>query len=196
MEGTCVSKSYRIHFRTCAAFALYQRPIPYNQEPIAQYAGSVDRAKRFHKDALGASARLNAASFESSPAGRQVISAKTGVNVRLVFPLDIASNAGVAFALVLLSMSNTAALGELQCDQESTLGASHIRRARASQNGVNHSSVDEKCRVVISQFVEAVTARQAAATCQNSVSRERALRIIDAEIETFNDLIGEQSCGQ
>ena len=38
--------------------------------------------------------------------------------------------------------------------------------------------------------------RQAAATCQNSVSRERALRIIDAEIETFNDRIGEQSCGQ
>src|SRR5882757_5256392 len=110
--------------------------MPNNQEPIAQYAGSIDRAKRFHKDALGASARLNAASFVSSPAGRQVISAKTGVNVKFVFPLDIASNAGVAFALVLLSMSNTAALGALQCDQESTLGASHIRRARASQNGV------------------------------------------------------------
>ncbi len=79
-------------------------------------------------------------------------------------------------------------------DQDSTLGAS--RRTRASQNSVNHSSVDEKCRVVISQFVEAVTARQAAATRQNGVSRECALRIIDAEIETLNDRIGEQSCGQ
>jgi hypothetical protein len=97
--------------------------------------------------------------------------------------------------LLLLSMSNTAALGTSECDQESTLSASHIRRVRASQNGGNHSSVDEKCRVVISQFVEAVTARQAAATCQNSVSREPALRIIDAEIETLNDRIGEQSCG-
>jgi hypothetical protein len=115
--------------------------------------------------------------------------------VRFVFPSDIASNAGVAIALLLLSMSNTAALGASECDQESTLGASHIRRARASQNSVNHSSVDEKCRVVISQFVEAVMARQAAATCQNSASRERVLRIIDAEIETFNDRIGEQSCG-
>ena len=121
---------------------------------------------------------------------------RPGDNVRFTFPSDIASNAGVAFALLLLSMSNTAALGASECDQESTLGASHIRRARASQNSVSHSSVDEKCRVVISQFVEAVTARQAAATCQNSVSRERALRIIDAEIETFNDRIGEQSCGQ
>jgi hypothetical protein len=121
---------------------------------------------------------------------------KPGDNVRFAFPSDIASNAGVAFALLLLSMSSTAALGASECDQESTLGAPRIRRARASQNSVSHSPVDEKCRVVISQFVEAVTARQAAATCQNSVSRERALRIIDAEIETINDLIGQQSCGQ
>ena len=116
--------------------------------------------------------------------------------MRFAIPSDIVLNAGVAFAILLLSMSSTAALGAPDCDQESTLGASHIRRARASQNSVSHSSVDEKCRVVISQFVEAVTARQAAATCQNSVSRERALRIIDAEIETLNDRIGEQSCGQ
>ena len=121
---------------------------------------------------------------------------RPGDNVRFVSPSDIASNAGVVFALLLLSISNTAALGASECDRDSTLGAPHIRRARVSQNSVNHSSVDEKCRVVISQFVEAVTARQAAATCQNSVSRERALRIIDAEIETFNDRIGEQSCGQ
>jgi len=93
-------------------------------------------------------------------------------------------------------MSTAAALGASECGQELTLDASHIRRARASQSGVGHSSVDEKCRIVVSKFVEAVTARQAAATCQNSVSRERALRIIDAEIEAFNDLIGELSCGQ
>ena len=93
-------------------------------------------------------------------------------------------------------MSNTAALGASECDQDPTLSDSHARRARALQNIVNHSSIDEKCRVVISQFVEAITARQAAATCQNGVSRERALKIIDAEIETFNDRIGEQSCGQ
>jgi hypothetical protein len=120
---------------------------------------------------------------------------RPGDNMKFGFPSDMASNAGVAFALLLLSMSTTAALGASECDQESALSASHIRRARASQSSGNHSSVDEKCRVVISQFVEAVTARQAATTCQNSVSRERALRFIDAEIETFNDRIGEQSCG-
>jgi hypothetical protein len=116
--------------------------------------------------------------------------------VKLALPSEIASNAGVAFVLLLLSMSNTAALGASECDQDPTLGDSHTRRARALRSIVNQSSGDEKCRIVISQFVEAVTARQAAATCQNGVSRERALKFIDAEIEAFNDRIGEQSCGQ
>jgi hypothetical protein len=39
---------------------LYQRLMPDNQEPIARYVGSVDRATRFHKDALGVSAQLSA----------------------------------------------------------------------------------------------------------------------------------------
>lgn len=109
---------------------------------------------------------------------------------------DIASLGGPAFALLLLSLSNAAALGAAQCDQDSTLAASHLRRARASQNSMDHSAVDKNCRVVIAQFVEAVAARQAAATCQDSVGRQRALKVIDAEIETFNDRIAGQSCGQ
>ena len=116
--------------------------------------------------------------------------------MRFAFPFDTASLAGSAFALLLLSMSNTAALSAPECDPKSTLGATHIRRARASQNSIGGSTVDENCRVVIAQFVEAVTARQAAATCQNSVSRERALKAIEAEIEIFNGRIAEQSCGQ
>jgi len=112
------------------------------------------------------------------------------------FPcLHIPSLGGWAFALIVQSLSNTAALAA-QCDQESTLASSQIRRARASQNSIAHSAVDENCRVVIAQFVEAVTARQAAATCQDSMDRQRALRVIDAEIETFNDRIAEQWCGQ
>jgi hypothetical protein len=109
---------------------------------------------------------------------------------------DIASLGGPAFAILLLSLSNAAALGAAQCDQESTIASSQLGRARASQNSMVHSNVDEKCRVVIAQFVEAVTARQAAATCQDSVGGQRALRVIDAEIEKFNDSIAEQSCGQ
>lgn len=61
---------------------------------------------------------------------------------------------------------------------------------------MDRPAVDDNCRVVIAQFLEAVTARQAAATCQDSVGRQRALKAIDTEIETFNDRIAEQSCGQ
>jgi hypothetical protein len=121
---------------------------------------------------------------------------ENGGNMRFTSLPDIASLGGPAFALLLLSLSNAAALGAAQCDQDSTLAASHLRRARASQNSMDHSAVDKNCRVVIAQFVEAVTARQAAATCQDSVGRQRALKVIDAEIETFNDRIAEQSCGQ
>jgi hypothetical protein len=121
---------------------------------------------------------------------------RDGDNMTLTFLFDIASLGRSAFALLLLSVSNTVALSASQCDQDSTLGASQLRRARASQNSVDRSALNENCRVVITQFVEAVTARQAAATCQDDVSRQRALKVIDAEIQTFNDRIAEQSCGQ
>jgi hypothetical protein len=121
---------------------------------------------------------------------------ENGGNMRITCYPDIATLGGPAFALLLLSLSNAAALGAAQCDQESTLASAQLRRARASQNSMVVSAADDKCRVVIAQFVEAVTARQAAATCQDSVGRQRALKVIDAEIETFNDRIAEQSCGQ
>ena len=121
--------------------------------------------------------------------------AKDGDNMRLPVPFGIASLGGSAFALLLLSLSNTAAFSASQCDQESTAGASHLLRARASQNSMGHAAGDQNCRVVIAQFVEAVTARQAAATCQDGASR-RTLEMLDAEIRTFNERIAEQSCGQ
>jgi hypothetical protein len=130
------------------------------------------------------------ASFPEATKGKE-----NGGNMTITCYPDIASLGGPAFALLLLSLSNATALGAAQCDQESTLASSQLRRARASQDSMV-SAADDQCRVVIAQFVEAVTARQAAATCQDSVGRQRALKVIDAEIETFNDRIAEQSCGQ
>lgn len=102
----------------------------------------------------------------------------------------------VFVALFFLSLFTTGVLSAPQCDQESTLAASHLRRARASHNSMIRSAADEKCRLVLAQFVEAVAAREAAATCQDSASRQIALKLIDAEIATFNDRIAEQSCVQ
>jgi hypothetical protein len=55
---------------------------------------------------------------------------------------------------------------------------------------------DENCLAYFKQFVEAVAARQAAVTCQDDIGRQRALEILDAEIQLFNDRIAEHSCQQ
>ena len=96
----------------------------------------------------------------------------------------------------LLLLPTTATLGASQCDQTSIAVASHLRLARASQSSMDHVANVETCRAYFTQFVEAVTARQAAATCQDGVGRQRALENLDVEIQLFNDRIAEQSCGQ
>jgi hypothetical protein len=101
-----------------------------------------------------------------------------------------------AVLVALLLLPTTAVFSASQCDQASTAAASQLRLARASQNSMDHSAHNENCDTVIKQFVDAVTARQAAATCEDSVSRQRALKILDAQIETFNERIADQSCGQ
>ena len=96
----------------------------------------------------------------------------------------------------LLLLPATATLGASQCDQTSTAVASHLRLARASRSSTDHVANVENCRAYFKQFVEAVIARQAAATCEEGVRRQRALENIDVEIQLFNDRIAEQSCGQ
>jgi hypothetical protein len=43
-------------------------------------------------------------------------------------------------------------------------------------------------------FFEAVTARQAASSCQDGDKRQQTLEALDAEIDAFNNLIAAQ-CG-
>ena|ERR1700682_3206043 len=86
------------------------------------------------------------------------------------------------------------ALSASQCDPASIAVASHLRLARASQNSIDHATNKANCRAYFKEFVEAVTARQTAVTCQDGLGRHRALELIDAEIEQLNDRIAEQSC--
>ena len=90
----------------------------------------------------------------------------------------------------------TTALSASQCDPTSIVVASRLRLTRVSHNSMDHAANDEDCRAYFKQFVEAVTARQTAASCQDGLERQRALEILDAEIEAFNDRIAAQSCGQ
>jgi len=48
---------------------------------------------------------------------------------------------------------------------------------------------EENCRPYATNFVEALTARQAASFCKDGIDRERILESLDFEIEAFNDLI-------
>jgi hypothetical protein len=98
--------------------------------------------------------------------------------------------------LVLLLVSSTAAIATPQCAYDSTVDPSHYRLARPQQNRVDHAASGEICRVYIKHFVEAVTARKDAASCQDGVERRRALETLDAEIQAFNDRIAESSCEQ
>jgi hypothetical protein len=96
----------------------------------------------------------------------------------------------------LLLLPATATLGASQCDQTSRTVASHLRPARASQSSMDHVADVENCHAYFQQFVEAIMARQAAATCQNGIGRQRALENLDVEILLLNDRIAEQFCGQ
>ena len=88
----------------------------------------------------------------------------------------------------------TAALSASQCDPASIAVASHLRLARASQNSIDHATNNANCRAYFKEFVEAVTARQTVATCEDGLGRHRALELIDAKIQQLNDRIAEQSC--
>ena len=93
----------------------------------------------------------------------------------------------------LLSYTTTA-LSASQCDPASIAVASHFRLARASQNSIDHATNNANCRAYFKEFVEALTARQTVATCQDGLGPHRALELIDAEIQQLNDRIAEQSC--
>jgi len=99
-----------------------------------------------------------------------------------------------AFFLVCPFASVT--LNASQCDQASAVVGSHLRFVRMSQNSMHQSSSDDSCHALLNQFVASVTARQGAALCQDSAVRQRALEILDEEIQTANDRIAERSCVQ
>jgi hypothetical protein len=86
------------------------------------------------------------------------------------------------------------ALSASQCDPASIAVASHFRLARASQNSIDHGTKNANCRAYFKEFVEALTARQTVATCQDGLGPHRALELIDAEIQQLHDRIAEQSC--
>jgi hypothetical protein len=72
--------------------------------------------------------------------------------------------------------------------------AARTRWANARQGGPSSENADQICRAYGSQFYEAVEARQAVSECKPGLERQKDIEILDAEIETFNNLIATY-CG-
>ena len=81
------------------------------------------------------------------------------------------------------------------CGQISKLSEARLRWAATRQVRVDPAQTDKTCRAYGQQFYEAVEARQAASVCQDGVSRQRDVDMLDAEIDAFNNLIAAQCSG-
>ena len=98
------------------------------------------------------------------------------------------------FAIALVVIPATASKVEASCNQASQVAAARVRWAAARQSSVDPAHYDESCRANGNLFFEAVKARQATAICEDGIDRQRALEILDGEIDAFNNLIASQ-CG-
>jgi hypothetical protein len=98
-------------------------------------------------------------------------------------------------AVLLIDPAIAAGVEKLGCNQLRDLSAAGLRWAAVRKSRVDPGHGEESCRTYGSNFFEAATMRQAASFCKDGVDRQRALELLDAEIEAFNDLIATQCTG-
>jgi hypothetical protein len=99
-----------------------------------------------------------------------------------------------AFAL-LIDPAITAGAEMSGCGQLRDLSAARLRWAAVRKSRVDAAHSEESCRAYGTNFFEAVTTRQAASFCRDSIDRQRTLELLDSEIDAFNDLIATQCSG-
>jgi hypothetical protein len=75
------------------------------------------------------------------------------------------------------------------CTQLSDLSTARVRWEAVRNSRIDPAHNEENCRSYSTNFFEAVKARQAASFCRDGIDRERALELLDTEIDAFNDLI-------
>jgi len=101
----------------------------------------------------------------------------------------------VILAIALLIHPATTFAADLSgCGRVSNLSAAHLRWAAVRKSKADSARSEESCRAYGTNFFEAVTARQAASLCTDGIERQRALELLDSEIDAFNDIMATQ-CG-
>jgi hypothetical protein len=96
---------------------------------------------------------------------------------------------------LLIDPAMTFAASVPECGQFPDLPAARLRWVTVRKSAVDPASNAESCRSFGCNFFEAVTARQAASFCPEGLDRQRALELLDSEIEAFNNLIARQCNG-
>jgi hypothetical protein len=81
------------------------------------------------------------------------------------------------------------------CGQLRDLAAARLRWESVRQSRIDSANRETSCRSYDLNFVEAVTARQAASVCSSGIELARTLEILDSEINAFNDLIATLCSG-
>jgi hypothetical protein len=93
-----------------------------------------------------------------------------------------------AFLLVFLANRVMAAkVG--YCVQAHDSAATGLKWALERQRNAMTLQKDDSCRVYRTEFYEAAVTRQNITHCEEDDMRQSALKVIDAEINAFNDLI-------
>ena len=101
----------------------------------------------------------------------------------------------VIFAIAVLIVPATASKVDASyCGQVSELAAARLRSA-TRESRVDPAHNEKSCRALGNHFFEAVEARQAASICDDGIDHQRALDVLDAEIDAFNNLIATQCNG-
>jgi hypothetical protein len=98
----------------------------------------------------------------------------------------------IAILSIAVTVSNAQAA---YCGQTFDVASARNRWAVARQAGADPAHHDEVCRAYGTQFFEAVTAREVASSCEDGDKRKRALEVLDAEIDAFNNLIAARCSG-
>jgi hypothetical protein len=102
----------------------------------------------------------------------------------------------IVLAFALLSNATIASATDASvCDQLLNMSAARLRWEAVRKSRVDPASSEMSCRSYGANFVEAVTARQAAVTCRDGIDRQRLLELLDPEIDAFNDLIATRCSG-
>jgi hypothetical protein len=100
----------------------------------------------------------------------------------------------ISLAALLLYPVTAANADKSYCGPASELATARLRWEAARRSSTDPALREKNCRAYAIQFYEAVTARQAVSVCPRGIDHQRELRLLDSEIDAFNNLIAAQ-CG-